>query len=67
VNGLILSIGVIVGLVCIYTLLAVIRMRKWRRGFMDETRLDALRKLEQEQWPGLLVQTDGPRHSVHRR
>jgi hypothetical protein len=47
VDTLILSIGVVVGSVCIYTLWAVIRMRKWRRNIPDETRLDALRKIEQ--------------------
>lgn len=48
-DGFILSIGVVVAFVSLYTLRAVIRMRKWRRAIMDETRLDALRKLEQAQ------------------
>jgi hypothetical protein len=48
VDSLILSIGVVVGFVCLYTLWTVIR-RKWRRDIVDETRLDALRKIEQAQ------------------
>jgi hypothetical protein len=46
-DGLILSIGVALGIVCIYTLRTVIRMRKGRRAIVGETRLDALRKIEQ--------------------
>jgi len=47
VDTLILSIGVVGGSACIYTIWAVIRTRKWRRNILDETRLDALRKIEQ--------------------
>lgn len=48
-DSLILSIGVVVGLMCIYTLWTVIRTRRRRRDIVDETRLDALRKIEQVQ------------------
>ena len=48
-DGLILSAGVVMGFACIYTLRAVIRMRKGRRAIVGETRLDALRKIEQAQ------------------
>ena len=44
---LILSIGVLVGFLCIYALRTVIRMRRGGRAIVDETRLDALRKIEQ--------------------
>jgi len=53
-DSLILSIGVVVGVVCIYPLwTVVIRTRNRRRDIVDETRLDALRKIEQTQsyWP----------------
>ena len=46
-DTLILSIGVVVGSASIYTAWAVLRTRKWRRNILDETRLDALRKIEQ--------------------
>lgn len=46
VDGFILSTGVVVGFVCIYTLRTVIRMRKGRRAIVGETRLDALRRIE---------------------
>jgi len=46
-DTLILSIGVVVGSACIYAVWAVIRTRKWRRSIPDETRLDALRKIDQ--------------------
>ena len=48
-DSLILSIGVVVGFVCIYTLWTLIRMSKGRRAIVDETRLEALRKLEHGQ------------------
>ena len=44
---LILSIGVLVGFVCLYAVRTVIRMRKGNRAIVDETRLDALRRIEQ--------------------
>jgi hypothetical protein len=47
VDVLILGIGALGGLVCIFTLRTVIRMRNGRRAIVDETRLDALRKIEQ--------------------
>lgn len=46
-DSLILSIGFVVGLVSIYTLSTVIRTMKRRRAIVGETRLDALRKMEQ--------------------
>ena len=48
-DSLILSIGVVVGSVCIYTLWTVIHTRKRRHDIVGETRLDALRKIEQAQ------------------
>ena len=48
-DSLSLSIGVVVGFVCIYTLWTAIRTMKRRRAIVDETRLDALRKIEQAQ------------------
>jgi len=47
VDGLTLSIGVVVGLGCLYALRTVIRLMKGRRAIVDETRLDALRKIDQ--------------------
>ncbi len=46
-DGLTLSIGVVVGFGCLYALRTVIRMMKGRRAIGDETRLDALRKIDQ--------------------
>ena len=48
-DSLILSIGVVVGLVCIFTLWTVIRTRRRQRDIGDDTRLDAIRKIEQVQ------------------
>ena len=45
---LISSIGVVVGLASIYVLRAILT-RKRGRAIVDETRLDALRKIEQAQ------------------
>jgi hypothetical protein len=47
VDILISSIGVVVGLASIYALGAAIVTRKRGRAIVDETRLDALRKIEQ--------------------
>jgi hypothetical protein len=47
VDGLTLSIGVVVGFWCLYALRTVIRLMKGRRAIGDETRLDALRKIDQ--------------------
>ena len=46
-DGLTLSIGVVVAFGCLYTLRTVIRLMKGRRAIGDETRLDALRKIDQ--------------------
>jgi len=47
VDGLTLSIGVVVAFGCLYALRTVIRLMKGRRAIGDETRLDALRKIDQ--------------------
>ncbi len=47
VDILISSIGVVVGLASIYALGAAIVTRKRGRAIVDETRLDALRRIEQ--------------------
>ena len=48
-DSLIFSLGGVVGFVCIFTLWTVIRTMKRRRAIVGETRLDALRKIEQAQ------------------
>jgi hypothetical protein len=48
---LIVSIGVVVGLASIYALRTLILTSKRGRAIVDETRLDALRKIEQAQEP----------------
>ena len=43
----VVMVGVVVGFGCIYALRTVIRMMKGRRAIGDETRLDALRRIDQ--------------------
>lgn len=49
-DSFILSIGVVVGFVCLCSLWTVIHARMRRRDIVPETRLDALRKIEQVRW-----------------
>ncbi len=46
-DGLTISIGVVVCVGCLYAVRTVIRMMKGRRAVGDETRLDALRRIDQ--------------------